>query len=59
MLRLVYSRFAAQEALAKKLEFEAEGNALQSVDDEFIQEVPDASIYSQDDQLIKRPSMDV
>ena len=62
MLRLVYSRFAAQETLSNKLEFEAEEEALRSVDHEHLpmQEVPDtASTNSQVDRLIRKPAVDV
>jgi len=62
VLRLVYSRFAAQETLSSKLEFEAEEEALRSVDHEHLpmQEVPDMSTTnSQADQLIKKPAVDV
>jgi hypothetical protein len=61
VLRLVYSRFAAQETLSNKLGFEAEGEALRSVDHEQLQEVPNVHVSAdpQVDQLIKRPAVDV
>ena len=58
VLRLVYSRFA-QETLSNKLESDAEGEALQPVDYEHLQEVPNTSTEPQADQLIKRPVTDV
>ena len=63
VLRLVYSRFAAQETLSNKLDFESEEQALRSVDHGEhlpMQEVPEMStINSQTDQLIKKPAVDV
>lgn len=59
VLRLVYSRFAAQDALSKKLESEAEVEALQPEDREHLQEVPNTSTDAQADQLIKKPAIDV
>jgi len=59
VLRLVYSRFATRGTLANKLESEAEGEALQSVDHEHLQEVPNTSTDLQADQLIKKPAVEV
>ena len=61
VLRLVYTRFAAQETLSNKLEFEAEEEALRSVDHEHLpmQEVPDMGTNPQADHLIKKPTVDV
>lgn len=61
VLRQIYSRFAAQDALSNKLEPEAEAEveALQPVDLGYHQEAPEMSTNSQTDQLIKRPAVDV
>jgi len=61
VLRLVYSRFAAQETISNKLDFEAEEEALRSVDHEHLplQEVPEMSTNPQADHLIKKPAVDV
>ena len=59
VLRLVYSRFAAQDTLSNKLESEAEGEALQPVNHEHLQEVPNVSTDAQADQLIRKPAIDV
>jgi len=57
VLRLVYSRFAAQETFSDKLEYE--GEVPQPIDREYLQEAPEMTTDPQADQLIKRPAIDV
>ena len=57
MLRLVYSRFATQEIFSNKLE--SEGEALQPVDHEYLQEAPEMTTDPLADHLIKRQVVDV
>ena len=53
VLRVVYSRFAAQEILSNKLEPEADEEAPRPVDRGYLYEAPEVGVNPQEVQLLK------